>query len=272
MKPAAFDYIRVDSADEAVAVLAEHGDEACILAGGQSLTPMLNMRLAQPRVLVDISRAADLVASKTENATLVVRAAATQASVEQRPRLADEVPLLRQAFPHLGHVQTRNRGTVCGSIAHADPSAELPLCVAVLGGEIVLRSRSGRRMLRADEFFQGPLSTARQPTEMVEETRFPLARVGERYGFTEIAMRHGDFAIVALAVTVSAAEIRLGVCGVADRPRLRRCPHLAGAELDAELDRFAWELGARDDQHASASYRRYLVRKLGRKLIEELQR
>ena len=272
MKPAAFDYIRVDSADEAVAALAQHGDEARILAGGQSLTPMLNMRVAQPKVLVDISRAADLLTSKADNGTLVVRAAATQAAVERRPRLADEVPLLARAFPHLGHFQTRNRGTVCGSLAHADPSAELPLCLAVLGGEVVLRSRSGgRRMLRADEFFQGPLTTARQPTEIVEEARFPLARAGERYGFAEIAMRHGDFAIVALAVIVSAAGIRFGVGGVADRPRVRRWPRLAAAELDAELNRFAWELGARDDQHASAVYRRHLVRRLGRKLIAELQ-
>ena len=271
MKPAAFDYIRVDSAEEAVHVLAEHGDEARILAGGQSLTPMLNMRVAQPRVLVDISKAADLVTSKTHDGTLVVRAAATQAAVERRPRLADEVPLLAQAFPHLGHFQTRNRGTVCGSIAHADPSAELPLCLAVLDGEIVLRSRSGRRSLRAGEFFQGPLSTARQPTEIVEEVRFPLVRAGERYAFAEIAMRHGDFAIVGLAAMVSATEIRVGACGVADRPSVRRWPRFAGTDLDAELNQFAWELGARDDQHASAFYRRHLVRRLGRKLIEELQ-
>jgi len=271
MKPAAFDYIRVDSADEAVDALAKHGDEARILAGGQSLTPMLNMRVAQPRVLVDISRAADLVASKSDDGALVVRAAATQAAVERRPGLAGEVPLLAQAFPHLGHFQTRNRGTVCGSIAHADPSAELPLCLAVLRGEILLRSRSGRRTLRADEFFQGPLSTARRPTELVEAVRFPLARADARYAFAEIAMRHGDFAIVALAVMVCANEIRLGVGGVADRPQVRRWPRLAGTELEAELNRFAWDLGARDDQHASAVYRRHLVRRLGRKVIEGLR-
>ena len=113
--------------------------------------------------------------------------------------------------------------------------------------------------------------SARKPTEIVEEARFPLARAGERYGFAEIAMRHGDFAIVALAAIVSAAGIRFGVGGVADRPRVRRWPRLAAAELDAELNRFAWELGARDDQHANAVYRRHLVRTLGRKLIGELQ-
>jgi len=271
VKPAAFDYIRCDSADEAVALLAEYGDDARVLAGGQSLMPMLNMRVAQPKMLLDISRAADLTVTRVDDGALAVRAAVTQSAVEGRPSLVDEVPLLTQAFPHLGHVQTRNRGTVCGSIAHADPSAELPLCLAMLGGEVVLRSRSRRRTVHADEFFQGSLSTARQPTEIVEEVRFPLARGGERYAFAEIAMRHGDFAIVGLAAVVSAAEIRVGVGGVADRPWVQRWPRLVDDELDAALNQLAWDLDARDDQHASGAYRRHLVRNLGRKLIEELQ-
>jgi 2-furoyl-CoA dehydrogenase FAD binding subunit len=271
MKPPSFDYIRVDSADEAVAMLAEYGDDARILAGGQSLMPMLNMRVAQPKVIVDISRAADLAAVRMDDGVLAVRAAVTQAAVERRPGLADEVPVLAQAFPHVGHFQTRNRGTVCGSIAHADPSAELPLCLAVLGGEVVLRSRSGRRTVHADEFFQGLLCTARQPTEIVEEVRFPLARDGERHGFAEVAMRHGDFAIVGLAAVVSLAEIRIGVSGVADRPWVRHWPRFADDELDAALNQLAWDLDARDDQHASGAYRRHLVRALGRRLIEELR-
>ncbi|HTS54937.1 MAG TPA: FAD binding domain-containing protein [Burkholderiales bacterium] len=271
MKPSAFDYVRVDCADEAVEILAEQGDEARILAGGQSLMPMLNMRMAQPKVIVDISRAEDLAAARVDGAALAVRAAVTQATVERRARLADEVPMLAQALPHLGHFQTRNRGTVCGSIAHADPSAELPLCLAVLGGEVVLRSRARRRTLQAEAFFLGALATARDPTEIVEEVRFPLALAAERYGFVEIAMRHGDFAIVGLAVIVSAAAIRVGVSGVADRPWIVRWPRLTGDELDAALDRLAWDVGARDDQHASGEYRRHLVRTLGRRLIEELQ-
>lgn len=271
MKPAAFDYIRVESAEEAVAILAEYGDEARILAGGQSLIPMLNMRVAQPKVIVDISRATDLTAVRLHEGALAVRAAVTQAAVERRSHLTDEVPLLALVFPHLGHFQTRNRGTVCGSIAHADPSAELPLCLAVLDGEVVLRSRSRQRTVRADEFFQGLLSTARQPTEIVEEVRFPLHCDGERHGFAEVAMRHGDFAIVGLAVVVSATEMRMGVSGVADRPWVRRWPRLASDELDAALNQLAWDLDARDDQHASGAYRRHLVRTLGRRLIEELQ-
>lgn len=272
MKPAAFDYVRVDSADEAVALLSEYGDDASIMAGGQSLMPMLNMRLSQPRVVMDISRAQGLSLVREDSATLDVAAAVTQAAVEQRPRLAEEVPLLAQAFPHLGHLQTRNRGTVCGSIAHADPSAELPLCLAALDGEVLLRSSSRRRTVRAEAFFLGPLSTAREPTELIEAVRFPLARPGTRYGFGEVSMRHGDFAIVALAAAVSAEQIVLAVGGVADRPYVQRWSRLADRDTEDALHQLASEIGARDDQHASAAYRRHLVRTLGRRLLGELQR
>jgi 2-furoyl-CoA dehydrogenase FAD binding subunit len=271
MKPAAFDYIRVDSADEAVALLTEYGDDASILAGGQSLMPMLNMRLSQPRVVIDISRAQDLAPVRVESGALEVGAAATQAAVEQRAQLADEVPLLAQALPHLGHFQTRNRGTVCGSIAHADPSAELPLCLSALGGEVRLRSRLRGRTVPADQFFLGPLSTAREPTELIEAVRFPAAVPGTRYGFVEVSMRHGDFAIVALASAVNRTQTVLAVGGVADRPQVQRWPRLADSEVEDALDQLASDLGARDDQHASAAYRRHLVRTLGRRLLEDLQ-
>jgi 2-furoyl-CoA dehydrogenase FAD binding subunit len=270
MKPAPFDYVRVDSAEEAVAVLAELGDDARVLAGGQSLMAMLNMRLAQPVALVDTHRTADLASIHVEDGRLVVRAAVTQAMLGRHPGLAESLPLLAQALPHIGHWQTRNRGTVCGSIAHADPSAELPLCLATLDGDVVLRSASGRRTLGAAEFFAGMLQTARAPTELVEAVRFPVTRAGERHGFAEIAMRHGDFAIVALAAVVAAAGIRLGVGGVADRPHVARWPRLAGAALDDALNDLAWALDARDDHHASATYRRHAVRTLGKRLIEGL--
>ena len=272
MKPAAFDYIRVDSADEAVALLADYGDDASIMAGGQSLMPMLNMRLSQPRVVIDISRAQDLSAVTMQNGALEVSAAATQALVEQRPHLAGEVPLLAQAFPYLGHFQTRNRGTVCGSIAHADPSAELPLCLSVLDGEVMLRSSLRSRTVRARDFFLGPLSTVREPTELIEAVRFPAAQLGTRYGFAEVSMRHGDFAIVALAAVVSSRQIALAVGGVADRPHVQLWPRLAGAELREALHQLASEIGARDDQHASAAYRCHLICRLGQHLIEDLQR
>lgn len=269
MKPAAFDYIRADSAEETVNLLAQYGEDAKILAGGQSLMAMLNIRLAQPAMLVDISRCEDLDYVRVENGSLVVGAAATQASVETRASLATEVPLLDLAFPWISHFQIRNRGTVCGSVAHADPSAELPLCLTALQGDVVLRSKSGRRVVRADEFFQGMLMTAVRPGEIVEEVRFPLQQQGARYSFQEVSMRHGDFAIVALAAVVSDDTIELTAGGVADRPTRKRWDRLTGGDLNDALNDFAWELEAQSDAHASAEYRRHLVRQLGRQLIEK---
>lgn len=269
MKPCAFDYVRADTADEAVDQLAQAGDETRVLAGGQSLMAILNMRLAQPRVLVDVSQTKPLNYVRVADGRLVIGAAATQASVEWRATLADEVPLLKLAFPHISHFQIRNRGTVCGSVAHADPSAELPLALLALGGDVVLRSARGRRALPADAFFQGMLQTARAPDELVEEVRYPLRRAGERYAFAEFAMRHGDFAIASVAVAADDKTIRLAVGGVADRPRLTTLPRLEGAALDDAINDFAWTLDAQDDPHATAQFRRHLVRQLGRRAVEE---
>lgn len=267
MKPAAFDYVRAESRREVLELLAEAGGEARILAGGQSLMAVLNMRLSQPRLLIDVSRVEELAYLREQRGHLAVGAAVRQAQLLRWPSLAQRLPLLAAALPYVGHYQTRNRGTVCGSIAHADPSAELPLCLATLGGEVVLASRRGERVVPAAEFFQGMLMTARAEHELVAEVRFPWAESDKRYRFTEIAMRHGDFALVALAAVIGQGRARLGVGGVADRPVVRELD-LAG-DLADQLNTLAWELGAEDDQHASAAYRRQLVRELGRRLIEE---
>ncbi|WP_018915255.1 xanthine dehydrogenase family protein subunit M [Thiomonas sp. FB-6] len=269
MKPCRFDYLRAETASEAVECLAQFGEDARVLAGGQSLMPILNMRLAQPGLLLDISRTRDLDYVRVHDAKLRIGAAATQASVEWRPGLASEVPLLHAAFPSISHFQIRNRGTVCGSVAHADPSAELPLVLLALGGEVVLRSARSRRVVTAQDFFRGMLQTARAADELVEEVRYPLARDGEGYGFLEFANRHGDFAIVAVAVVARAGGIDVAVGGVADRPRLKHLPRAGAAELDQALNDFAWELQAQDDAQASAKFRRHLVRRLGRRAIEE---
>jgi 2-furoyl-CoA dehydrogenase FAD binding subunit len=268
VKPQAFDYARPDSAEEAVNLLADAGEDARILAGGQSLMAVLNLRLAQPSVLIDISRVPDLNYVRAGGGKLAIGAAATQGSVEWRQTLHEEVPLLAQAFPHISHFQIRNRGTVCGSIAHADPSAELPLALLALQGAVVLRSRRGRRTLAAEDFFQGMLMTARAPDELVEEVRYPLAQAGQGYAFDEFAGRHGDFAICAVAAVADADGIRLAVSGVSDRPRMKRWERLQGADLDTAINDFAWELGAKDDHHASAKFRRQLVRHLGRTAVE----
>jgi len=271
MKPAAFDYMRAETADEAVEQLRSLGTDARILAGGQSLMAVLNMRLAQPSALIDISRTADLAYVRAERGMLAVGAAATQGSVEWRKTLAQEVPLLAQAFPLISHFQIRNRGTVCGSVAHADPSAEIPLVLLALGGEVVLRNASKRRTLPAADFFQGMLMTARAPDELLEEVRFPLAAAGQRSAFTEFSARHGDFAIVSVAAVADASGVRLAVGGVADRPRLAHWPAAPrGAELEGALNDFAWELEAQEDAHASATFRRHLVRRLGAQVLRQV--
>ncbi|WP_375738293.1 FAD binding domain-containing protein [Pseudomonas boanensis] len=266
MKPAAFDYVRAESRRQVLELLAEYGQEARIIAGGQSLMAVLNMRLAQPKLLIDINQVADLDYIELRKDRLAVGAAVRQAQLLARSTLVDEVPLLALAMPWIGHFQTRNRGTVCGSVAHADPSAELPLCLVTLGGEIVLESKKGRRVVTAAEFFQGILTTDKRAGELVVEVRFPLKREGISYRFQEIAMRHGDFAIVSLAACVGADEVRLGVGGVADRPVVRSLPR--GAALADALNETAWSLDAQDDVHASAVYRRQLIRELGHRLIE----
>jgi 2-furoyl-CoA dehydrogenase FAD binding subunit len=271
MKPAPFDYLRAMTTQDALDALAQNGEDARVLAGGQSLMAVLNMRLAQPRMLVDISRTDELNAVRVDNEAgrLIVGAAATQGSVEWRASLRDEVPLLATAFPHISHFQIRNRGTVCGSIAHADPSAELPLVLAALGGDVTLRSKKKKRVLKAEEFFQGMLMTARAPDELIEAVSFPLKKAGERYGFTEFSARHGDFAMVACAAVVTSDSIRLAVGGVADRPVVETWPRLHSEDLRSALNDLSWKLGAQDDAHISATYRRHLVRQLGWRVIEE---
>ena len=269
MKPKGFDYLKVATSTEAVGALADGGDDARIIAGGMSLVPMLNFRLAEPRILIDISKSDSMNYIQADGGAVEIGASTRQAQLERWDQLADQLPLVKAALPFIGHYQTRARGTVCGSLAHADPSSELPLCLATLGGEVVLHSKIGDRVLSADEFQTGMLSVAKRPDEMVAAARFPKKKRGEGYAFTEMAQRRGDFAIVALAAVASAGKIRLGVGGVADKPVVREWDVLDGAALDDALNEFAWDLGGYDDIHATARYRRELVRRLGRRVIEE---
>lgn len=269
MKPKAFDYLRAASVDEAVAGLVRGGEDARILAGGMSLVPILNFRLAEPSLLIDISRIKELDYIRVDGDMVEIGAATRQAKLLNWPELGRHLPLLAEALPHVGHYQTRSRGTVCGSLAHADPSSEIPLCLAMLGGEVVLKSASSQRTLAADDFQTGMLSTAKSDDEMLIAARFPVARPGTGYAFTEMAQRRGDFAIVAVAAAVAGSSIRLGVGGVADRPTVREWGSLDGQALDDALNAFAWDLEGYDDVHATARYRRELVRRLGRRVIEE---
>jgi 2-furoyl-CoA dehydrogenase FAD binding subunit len=271
MKPAAFDYVRAETLDEALTVLAEEGGDARILAGGQSLMAMLNMRLARPKLLVDIMRIGALDRIDEVKGEIVIGAGVRQAKLMDWDKLAEKLPLVALALPWSGHVQTRSRGTVCGSIAHADPSAELPLSLLALGGAVHLRSARKRRRLPAADYITGMMSTARGDDEMIEAVSFPVAPA-RGYGFREVARRHGDFAVVACAAAVGATGIRFAVGGVADKPIARDWPRLDGSALDDALNAFAYALDARDDVHATARYRRELVRRVGRAVIEEAAR
>ena len=269
MKPAPFDYCRPDSVEEALMVLAEYGDEAQVIAGGQSLMAMMNLRVVTPTVLLDIAGIPELENCEVKDGRLEIGAAVTQADVLARQTLVREVPLLAMAMPWIGHYQTRNRGTVCGSLSHADPSAELPVCLAALDGEVLLRSAQGERTVPAADFQTGMLSTARRPEELVVAARYPVQGKGESATFGEVARRHGDFAIVALAAVSRGKTLTLTVGGVADRPVVQVCPNDA-AELDDALNDLAWALDAEDDLHATARHRRDIVRKLGRGLLTEM--
>ena len=271
MKPRPFDYTRPDSVEEAVAILAEHGDEARVLAGGQTLLAMLNLRVVEPAILVDITRIPELDVIRELDGRIEVGAAITQSGLLAWPALAHKLPLLAAALPFVGHFQTRNKGTVCGSIAHADPTSEIPLSLAMLAGEVVLRSGKGTRVLPAAEFQQGMLATARMGDELITAVRFPI--VGGAAAFREVARRHGDFAIVAVAaVAESASRVRLGVAGMAERPAVRRVATDSPAGIRDAIERLAWELEGYEDLHASARMRRDLLRRIAPVVIEEARR
>jgi 2-furoyl-CoA dehydrogenase FAD binding subunit len=269
MKPAAFDYVRAESLDEALEVLRNEGSDARVIAGGQSLMPMLNMRLARPHVLIDIMNLPALRGIEAKQGKIAIGAAVRQADLLRWPALQRELMLVSLALPFIGHVQTRSRGTVCGSIAHADPSAELPLVMLALEGEIVLRSARRHRRVAARDFFLGLMATDRSDDELIEAVEFPSGN-GQRCAFREVARRHGDFAIVACAAVATGGGVRLAVGGVADMPVARAFTALEGGALDDALNAFAYDLDARDDIHATARYRRDLVRMIGRELIAEV--
>jgi 2-furoyl-CoA dehydrogenase FAD binding subunit len=255
MKPVAFRYERPESVEEAVALLREHGDEAKVLAGGQSLVPMLNMRLARPSVIVDVNRL-PLADVAHENGTVRVGATVRQADW----RLLD-IPLVAECLPHLGHFVTRNRGTVGGSIAHADAAAELPLALTVLGGAVLT---SAGRTIPAEEFFVTHFTTSLAPDELVVETVWPAARPDARYAFEEHALRHGDFALCMAAAVSGPDGLRVALGSVVDRPTLLALdPERPGESAAEQVEPWG-------SLHASAGYLRALVRTLVDRVTERV--
>lgn len=280
MKPPPFSYAAPRSVGEALALLQEYGPEAKVLAGGQSLVPLLNMRLARPEVLVDINRIGALAYIRRRGDRLRVGALTRQRAVEASAGVRRRVPLLWEAIRFVGHPQIRNRGTVGGSLAHADPAAELPAVVAALEADLVVAGPGGERVLSPEEFFTGYLTTALQPADLLVEVRFPLQDGDTGSAFVEVARRHGDFALVGVAAVLrrqddTVGQARLAFTGVGPGPvRAREAERLLQGEpatprLFAEAAReAAARLDPPGDIHATAQYRRDLAAVLARQALE----
>jgi 2-furoyl-CoA dehydrogenase FAD binding subunit len=273
LKPAAFAYVRPDSVDEALFALARYGADGRVIAGGQSLGAMLNMRLVRPAAVIDINDLDELSAISLGERTLTTGAMVRQADALADAHIRAEVPLLARALPHVGHYQTRNRGTLGGSVAHADPSAEIPLVLATLGGEIELKSRRGRRRLAASTFFRSALDTVREGDELITALHWPRAAAGMKYAFCEFAVREGDYAIVAIACAIddTKGRVRLGFGGCGGAPQIKEAAWPKGGAEDAVIDTVANEAAAaidcRSDVLAAADYRRHLAVVLARQAL-----
>jgi CO/xanthine dehydrogenase FAD-binding subunit len=280
MKPAPFDYVRPDSLAEVCEALA-NDEDARVIAGGQTLIPILAMRLARPAKLVDILRLTELRGIRAEDNAIVIGAVTRQVEVERSELVRRALPLLTKALPWVGHPPTRNRGTVGGSIANADPSAEIPLVAVTLGAEIEIANYAGRTGMPADEFFIGPMLTSVMPGDCVSAVRFPVwsqARIGT--GFHEVSARQSDFAFVAAAAQVAiddagrCLDATLGLGGVGDRAVRIDVTALIGEDIRrisiSDIVRAATEdLETSTDLHASADYRRRVAAALGTRALED---
>ena len=276
MKPAPFAYAKARSLDHAIALL-DGAPDARVLAGGQSLVPALNMRLSTPSLLVDINGLRELGEISRRNGHIEIGALVRHALAERSSAIARFAPLLAQAIPHIAHPAIRNRGTIGGSIALSDPAAELPACLLALGAEIELTGRTGRRSIAADEFFKGLFETALGPGDVLTAIRIAVPRSGARFGFAELARRHGDYALVGLAATATAdggklGDVRLAFFGVGDcATRARRAEAaLEAGDLDAAVAALQYDLSPPSDVHASAATRRHLAGVLLRRVAAQL--
>jgi carbon-monoxide dehydrogenase medium subunit len=279
LKPAQFEYHRPREIPEALALLTEIGDDGKILAGGQSLMPMMNFRLAQPAHLIDINFITNLDYIRSENGALKIGCLARQSQALSDPLLLERCPLLSAALMHVGYEQTRNRGTICGSLAHADPAAELPAALLALDGFVTVGNAAGKREIAAREFFQSYLTTALGGDEMVLEASVPEQPSNSGSSFIEFARRFGDFAIVGVAVSLTLAndqiaDARIALTGVSDKPwRERRVEEiLIGKKPAPDLfNQAAQEIAARidpnSDIHASGAYRKSLANILTRRAL-----
>ena len=279
MKPAPFAYAKARTLKEAIALLSKHKDDARLLAGGQSLIATLNMRLSAPDLLIDINDIKGLDGIAKKGKTIEIGALARHTQVECSPLIAQHAPLIARAMPHIGHPAIRNRGTFGGSIAFADPAAELPACLLALGGEIEITGPQGKRKVKADAFFKGLFETALKPREVLTAVRVPVADKNTRVGFAELARRHGDYAVVGLAASAHAAgkgkesklaNVRLAFFGVGATPVRTKKAEAALASGDVEVAVAALDLDLQDDVQATAEVKKHLAGVLLRGVAKQL--
>ena len=282
MKPPIFDYVIAESQEHALEVLREHGDDAKVLAGGQSLVPLMSFRLAKPALLLDINRLEGLDGIEAADGRIRIGALTRQCELLARPLIAEHCPLMRAATEFIGHPAIRNRGTVGGSVAHADPAAELPILLQVLDAEMEVRSAGSQRTIPADDFFMGLLMTAMNPDELLTGVSFALPDTGTGWGFHEVARRHGDFALVAAAAVVTldgqgaVAETAVALGGISDRPlRVGAVEDaLQGGAPTTETIEAASRLVAESvtpvgDIHARETYRAHLGQVLTKRAVHD---
>jgi carbon-monoxide dehydrogenase medium subunit len=281
MKPPRFEYAAPRQTDEAIALLAQHGDGAKVLAGGQSLVPLLNFRLAQPEVLVDVNRIRELAYIRPVDSGVAIGALTRQHTLERADVVHARLPILAEACRLIGHLPIRHRGTIGGSLAHADPASELPAVMVALEAELTARRVAGARTLPADEFFTGVFTTALEPDELLTEVRVPGLPPRTASAFVEIARRAGDFALVGIAALVTlddagrVARARLVLCGAGPTPvRAREAERVLVGErperrvIDDAAEKIAAASDPPSDIHASAAFRKKLARHVGRQAIE----
>jgi carbon-monoxide dehydrogenase medium subunit len=279
VKAPKFSYVRAESVGHALQLLAEHGDEARILAGGQSLMPTLNMRLSQPRLLIDINRLEPLTGIALEGGQVRIGALTRHAEVARSPLIARHLPLIAEAMPHVAHVAVRNRGTFGGSLALADPAAEMPACALALDAILVVESVRGRREIAARDYFKGLYETERRPDELLIEARIPAMRATTVPVFLELARRHGDFAVAGLAFALSMGngvveDGRLVYFASEDRPTLGlaalaaiKGKPLTHESREAAVGALAGDLDPMSNPQGSARMRLHLQRVLTRRAL-----
>ena len=282
MKPSAFEYFNPQSVQEAIELLDRYGDEAKIIAGGQSLVPMMNFRLARPEILIDINGIKELEYIKTEGDELVIGALTRERDIEQSPLVVEKWPLLSKAISLIGHSAIRNRGTIGGSLVHADPSAEIPTSLCALNGKVKVGGPSGERILEPEEFFLTYLTTSLEPSDLLVEVRIPALPEKTGWSFGELSRRSGDFAIVAVGILIFTEtagvcrEARISMGGVAPTPvRAEEAEALlAGQKITEKLiaeaaQQAAEETDTEPDYHASAEYRMDMARVFVKRGLQE---